>query len=199
MAIDEANQTQGIEYPNASLAAAGAAVVPDALDIFALRAPMFADASHHANVGGLIRFCSDATQRQEVIAGRHWLPRIEGVGSLRYAPDEAVTCRAREVSIEDKRHPAAPSHPAPSRVRKLQSQSRNAIPIGVVESVTRVMAQIHISSVTLESGFMIDRFPHAAFHTTHTSLAFPDLGELSNYLHLDFNSCKDGAGMASLC
>ena len=127
---EEPIKLKKLNTPNASLAAAGAAVVTDACDImFALRAPMFADASHHANVGALVRFCPDATQRREVIAGRHWLPRMERFWLLAlHAPDETVTCRARAVSIEDKRHPADPSHPAPSRVRKLQSQSRNAIP-----------------------------------------------------------------------
>ena len=89
---EEPIRLKELNAPNASpRGRAGAAVVTDARDImFALRgAPMFADASHHANVGALVRFCPDATQRREVIAGRALAPTHGRV----LAP--CVTCSGR--------------------------------------------------------------------------------------------------------
>ena len=85
---EEPIRLKELNAPNASpRGRAGAAVVTDARDImFALRgAPMFADASHRADVGGACPFLSrcDPTPRSHRRAGtgsHAW----KGFGSLRY-------------------------------------------------------------------------------------------------------------------
>mmetsp|Transcript_34046 Transcript_34046/g.73682 ORF Transcript_34046/g.73682 Transcript_34046/m.73682 type:complete len:112 (+) Transcript_34046:116-451(+) len=60
MSVYKAKHLQRVEYPNASLPAARATVIPDTLQIFAFCAPMFTNTSHHANIRRFVCFGSYA-------------------------------------------------------------------------------------------------------------------------------------------
>mmetsp|Transcript_9417 Transcript_9417/g.22995 ORF Transcript_9417/g.22995 Transcript_9417/m.22995 type:complete len:119 (+) Transcript_9417:91-447(+) len=60
VSIHEAKQIHGIEYPNTPLSSTRSTIIPDALQLLAFCTPMFAHASHHTNVWGLVCLCPNA-------------------------------------------------------------------------------------------------------------------------------------------